>query len=213
VDKHNKIKYVEKFYDKTIMNSGHYDVRHIKKLVNEEFNNEILKLEIHQHLLECEECLSLYLSLMENKYIETDIETNIETNIESNIETEEISEVQRPTPNFTDKVMQSVNSECQRISKGKKRNRNVTTLLYYTSAAAITLLLMSSGAFDLLKSSLEQTEVHITNAQERTKKDNIFVSGWTNQLTEKTSELVNMGVSTTKRESIIERFISKKIKD
>jgi hypothetical protein len=150
----------------------HYNIEHWQKLLANDLEDDICR-EMQQHLLDCEECLGIYLSLIPDNSGETGECINI-TNV--------------PSPNFTERVMERVNLE-SRIQHQKDMRRNrVNAIICYISAASITLFLVSGGIFNHIFNTLGPGGVGLAGGQMRN--ESIFLSGWTDKLTASTSSLL-----------------------
>ncbi|MBF8984344.1 hypothetical protein IZY60_12420 [Lutibacter sp. B2] len=117
--------------------------------------------EMEDHLLECDPCLEIFLSLVDDAEIQ--------------IASEFIS------PKFTDTIMKKINTN------SKVRSKNLFT--YYVAAALVTLILMSSGFFEKLVDTVpyaSQTAV----IQENLKPEN-FIMNFSERVVNKTSSFID----------------------
>lgn len=138
------------------------------KLFSENLIDESQQLEMQNHLLECQQCLELYLDAIEEK---------------SMLEPSIISK------DFTEKVMKEVTVENRKRTREtfKKKRKNI--IACYFAASFITIFFMWSGVFQRVVDTSPRASGEIASAN--LKKNTIFVSGWTDKLTEGTSSLVN----------------------
>jgi len=116
---------------------------------------------MEDHLLECDQCLEIFLSLVDSDEIQ--------------VASELIS------PKFTDTVIHAVNK------KSKVRSKNLFT--YYVAAALVTLILMSSGFFEKLVTTVpyaSQTAV----VQENFRQEN-FIMNFSERVVNKTSDFID----------------------
>lgn len=129
-------------------------------------SQSLLNKDMQEHLTTCDDCLALYSELIDG--IELD---------ESSI-----------PEDFTNRVMDMVHKDKVESSLAKLKQRKINTLVYYISAACITLFLMRVGAFQHIYNSFSTEGKHVSEASQ---KQSLFVSGWTNSLTDMTSNLIN----------------------
>lgn len=140
---------------------SHYEVEDIKKYINHSLSDD-LSSKIEEHLEECDDCLNIYLFLIEKN------------------ETEEIV-----PPDFADNVMKEIGRE-QRV---KKRRRMTDVLIYYTAAAAVTLFFVSSGMFQ--PSAAKTSKVNSLIGKSSISIERIFMNGWSKRIVNSTSNIVN----------------------
>jgi hypothetical protein len=126
----------------------------------------VLHEEMQEHLLVCDECMMLYLELIDK------------------INMEEVP----ATEDFTDKVMELVHREKVEAAKRRLNQKRVNTLIYYVSAASLTLLLTGVGTFQDIYKGLSSVE---KQAFETPQKQSLFMSGWTDRLTDETSKFLS----------------------
>lgn len=131
--------------------------------------NDDVQNEMHEHLLECEECLNIYMSLIDigqENYSDNPLSSD-----------------------FTDRVMNSIHVENKRLLTIKKQKTFNNLIICYVSAACITLFFMSSGIFGFLSRKIPETTTKFSTI--RSESSNILFSGWTDKLVDKTSSLLN----------------------
>ncbi|MDF2672821.1 MAG: hypothetical protein K0R09_1086 [Clostridiales bacterium] len=131
--------------------------------------NEEVECELHEHLLECEECLNIYVSLIENAE---------ETHLNSPLSLD-----------FTDRVMNTIHEENRKLQAIKKRKTFNNLIICYVSAACITLFFMSSGIFDFLSKKIPESSTKFSTTHLGS--SNLLSNGWTDRLVDKTSSFVN----------------------
>ncbi len=119
------------------------------------------KKEMESHLVDCDDCLETYLSIIEETQID-----RVDGLLNGN---------------FTDNVMaQLKNQEMKPLLKlKKKRKKTSDILLYYVAAACITLVFFSSGVFDFIGYYVPKTTVQLVDSS---KSRELLASGWTDRL-------------------------------
>lgn len=118
------------------------------------------KIDMEEHLLNSDECLESYLSV-----------------IEASIENEQDNEL---SPDFVDNVMNIIEDNKNNLKKNKKTN----ILIYYTSVASITIFFLLTGVFDGMYQGVSKSVTARSIYKEGTK---IIQHGWSNKLVDKTS--------------------------
>lgn len=116
---------------------------------------------MEDHLLECDPCLEIFLSLVDDGEIQ--------------VASELIS------PEFEDAIMGSVNK------KPKIKNKNLFT--YYVAAALVTLILTSSGFFETLITTVPYVSKTAV-VQSNLKQEN-FIMNFSERVVNKTSNFIN----------------------
>jgi hypothetical protein len=129
--------------------------------------DEALQEKMQEHLLECDDCMTIYTDLIE---ISSDNEVSI-------------------PEDFTDSIMNQIFSENRQLSQRKLKQKRINLFIYYVSAASITLFLTTTGVFQNL---YEGFSAGAKYAEANAQKQSIFISGWTHKLTDETSKLVNI---------------------
>lgn len=129
-------------------------------------SDTLLYEEMQEHMQNCDECMNLYLELIEG-----------------------ITRSEVPvTEDFTDRVMEAVHREKVEAAKKRLNQNRINTLIYYVSAASLTLFLMGTGTFhDIYKSFASVEKYTLENPQ----KQSLFMSGWTSKLTYETSKILS----------------------
>ncbi|MCY6369910.1 hypothetical protein [Clostridium ganghwense] len=126
--------------------------------------DEEVKIDMEEHLLNSDECLESYLSV-----------------VEASIENEQDNEL---SPDFVDNVMNIIEDNKKNSKKNKKTNKKTNILIYYTSVASITIFFLLTGVFDGMYKGVSKG-ITVTGAyKEETK---IIQYGWSNKLVDKTS--------------------------
>ena len=149
----------------------HYDSTKWK-LYTENKLDEHEEEEMQEHLLNCDQCLSLYLSLIDYKINEKSIDETI-----------------FPAINFTDSVINALKVDKKKVEEKRQKRNHTNLVVYYVSAASITLFLMGSGVFHQLLNTFSDLSYEVSNTQEIESK--LFFSGWTEKLTEGTSNIIH----------------------
>lgn len=144
----------------------HYSYKEWHELIADRINDE-KKIEMLEHTMECQNCLDIYLSLIDEGL-----------SIENTI----------PSPDFSSKVIKKINVENKQAELLKKKNHFTNIMIYYTSAACITLFLISHGCFDAFLGFTEKGSKAITTQSKTT---SFVFNGWTDTLTKKTSSFLN----------------------
>ncbi|MCX7745806.1 MAG: hypothetical protein N2645_02800 [Clostridia bacterium] len=126
------------------------------KLYAEGGLDEEAAAEMESHLLECNDCLEIYLRMIEDNGMES---------------TEAMV-----SPQFTDNVMKKIQHEKKSYTFSKKQ-----IFFYYVVAACITLFLTFNGAFDSLYSRFTESSSQIAQSSGAIEK--MFVNGWSERLT------------------------------
>jgi len=145
----------------------HYDIKQWK-LFSENLIEENMHIEMQQHLLECDQCMELYLTSVEEK---------------TNGEDTYINE------NFTDNIMNTISSENKKIKEKNYKRRRINLIGCYAVASCLTIFLMWNGAFQFLFDAIPKHSEEFANTS--LKREQVFVSGWTDRLTDETSSLIN----------------------
>ena len=144
----------------------HYDIKQWK-LFSENLIEENMHIEMQQHLLECDQCMELYLTSVEEKTSGEDTYIN-ET--------------------FTDNVINTIRSENKKLKDKYYKRRRINLIGCYAAASCLTIILMWSGAFQFLFDAVPKYSAEFANSSLRGEKK--FVSGWTDRLTDETSNLI-----------------------
>lgn len=132
---------------------------------------ENINLLIEEHLLTCDECLELYMEVVE------DISINDTSSLISR--------------GFCDKVMDVVkevneNKSLRNEGRGRKTSE---ILLYYTAAACITLVFMAGGVFQQLSGSVSSITSSIAGSPKSMEK--VVSNGWSERLVNSTSIMLD----------------------
>lgn len=127
--------------------------------------NRLESANMEDHLLECDECLSLFLSLAD--------------------ELDEARANKVIPPNFSRNTMAFIHQNQTRQSGTMRSRDKIKRLLaYYVVASAVTLMLVSSGFFEKVVSDVSMISAYSTINVE--KPDNIIYT-WPNRLIETSS--------------------------
>jgi hypothetical protein len=122
--------------------------------------------EMHKHMDTCDECLSMYLDFIEK-----------EQSIEALIPAE-----------FTNKTMNFIKAETTKLNTKRQKQKRINLIIYYASAASITLFLCSTGVFKDIASIMNHSKTLTANTSFN---QSLFISGWTDKLTDETSKIIN----------------------
>ncbi|MEW6622959.1 MAG: hypothetical protein AB1420_07520 [Bacillota bacterium] len=141
---------------------GHYSEKEWQLYVSGSIEAK-QQTEMENHLVDCDNCLTVYLSVVEA--------------------TELGKAAGLLSPGFTDGVMAKLNiPEIKTPAKSKKRSsRSSDILIYYAAAACITLVFFSSGVFDFIGQYVPKTTIQMVDS---TKQTNFLASGWSERLLE-----------------------------
>ncbi|WP_096152960.1 MULTISPECIES: anti-sigma factor family protein [Bacillus] len=112
----------------------------------EDYLSEEKREEVEGHLFSCDDCLAVYMTLV-----------NEET----------LPELENS--NFTDEVMSQIP-----MSQSKQRKRTNPAFLHYVIAASITFILMTSGVFQSMLGISSVMETSSVNTHEATVSQNIM---------------------------------------
>lgn len=145
-------------------------MNHFKKeewiLFVKDLINDNKKIKMEDHLLECDECLNLYLQAVEEIEI----------------------------PNTKDLLNHELIENVINEIKKETKPTNISKLLtYYTCAACITLVLISSGFFDFVKNELfRYTDSAMTIASSQLVYKKYIDSNISEKLVDKTSNVLDI---------------------
>ncbi|KUO49858.1 MAG: hypothetical protein APF76_01045 [Desulfitibacter sp. BRH_c19] len=139
---------------------SHYNHRQWKRYADNIIDEQQQK-EMECHLVDCDDCLETYLSIIEGTKIN-----------------EVVSLVNM---DFANNVMRQINTQEIKtsIKSNKKRKKSSDILLYYVAAACITLAFFSSGVFDFIGYYIPKTTVQLVDT---TRSRELLASGWTERL-------------------------------
>jgi hypothetical protein len=155
--------------------------------------SESESLRMEEHLLICENCLEIYLSIIEKSLLENDapkLGENFSDTVLNVIEEEKCQ------PNAPVRIIKN----CKREDK-EVRNSKVNLLISYCAAASIAMFFWIGGYFDGLSGTLSKgaEHSHPTEVLEEVQPPRGFIqTGWTQK------------VITEERPSFIENLIPKK---
>ena len=139
---------------------NHYDKEDIKNYIAHNISDD-MSFRMEEHFRECDECLNVYLSLIEN---------NIADDFES--------------PDFVDSVMKEINIE----KKTKRRKRMSEIFIYYTAAAAVTLFFAASGMFQ--PSNIKKANIFNMLNTPSGSIEKVLMNGWSQRLLNSTSNIM-----------------------
>ncbi|MCY6356172.1 hypothetical protein [Clostridium sp. ZS2-4] len=122
------------------------------------------KIDMEEHLLNSDECLESYLSV-----------------VEASIENEQDDEL---SPDFVDNVMNIIEDN----KNNSKKNKKINILIYYTAAASITIIFLLNGVFDGMYKGVSGSFAAASTYKERT---TVIQSGWSDRVVDKTSIFLN----------------------
>lgn len=146
---------------------SHYTRSEFQKFIEDDNIEPLIQADIAAHLLSCDECMDEYMSLLD-AYFGTVLSINDE---------------------FTDTVMKEVRKYNLEVLKSKEKTKKVNDIIYYISAACITLVLMTTGTFTIFNNGLISADKYAIHTKQ---KGPNFTNGWTDKLTEATSQFINM---------------------
>jgi len=144
----------------------HYSYEEWQELIEAKVDDD-KRIEMLEHSMECQNRRDTYLSLIDEGLT---------------------TETTLPSPDFSSKVIEKINTENKKITLLKKKRCFTNMMIYYTSAACITLFLIYSGCFDTFLGFTPKGSKAITN---QTKATGFIFNGWTDILTEKTSNFID----------------------
>jgi hypothetical protein len=156
----------------------HYGIDEWKEFKENNLSMDLIN-EMQIHLLECDDCMNLYLESIDDDYIR---------------------DVSKDLPDdFTECVTNKIKLEDSRIITAKKKNYISNIMICYISAACITLFLMSQGFFHTLTSNVPYASSILKN--NTLKSEKFLTSGWTDHLTRNTSLFLNGLLNNNRRDS------------
>lgn len=144
--------------------------------------DENTRVEMEKHMQECNECLLVYLSI---------VDESCEMHSNDSVLSDE----------FTDNVMATIEKENnysqtsiieynQALNKKQiQKQKKINLLVYYTAAACLTLFMMSRGIFSVLPYNFSSVASQIT--QTNTKIEKVIRFQWIEQFTDNTTNILN----------------------
>ena len=138
------------------------------------YKKNLLNEKIHQvmeeHLYECDQCLDIFLSLIDENEIE------------------EAGDI--ISKEFTDDLMMNI-KKLTPINKKKaiKPKLPQDFFIYYTAVASVTILLTAGGVFGKLVESVPEITANISSQEEKIMKNTIY--NFSEIITKKTSIFIN----------------------
>ena len=138
------------------------------------YKNNLLDKKIHgameEHLYGCDQCLDIFLSLMDEKEIEK----------AGNIISED----------FTDNLMINIKDLSSTNKKIKRKSRlSQDFFIYYTAVASVTIILTAGGVFGKLVESVPHITANINIEEERIRTNTIY--NLSEAIAKKTSNFIN----------------------
>ncbi|HPD00314.1 MAG TPA: hypothetical protein PLA01_03070 [Acetivibrio sp.] len=149
----------------------HFDTHKLMLYVNG-LAEEDMKLDIENHLQNCDECLEKYIEAIEYKNVH------------------EASAL--ISPEFCSRVMEQITQGEEKIGKIRERRiqNKYQAFMYYVAAACITLIFMASGVFQQIFGSVSNVTSGIEESPGSIEK--MVPSGWTDRLVEGTSDVIDV---------------------
>lgn len=146
----------------------HYDLVEWK-LFKEDLLQDGLHKEMEEHLINCDECMELFLSLIDDEEIK-----NAETIVPKD---------------FTLNVMKSVSNIRPIEKKQKKVKKSYSDFfIYYVAVAAVAIILTASGVFGKMVDSIPQIAANVYMEETGLKSSVIY--DFSKKITEKTNGFV-----------------------
>lgn len=140
------------------------------------YKNNLLDDEIHEkmeeHLLLCDECMEIFLSLIDEKDIE-------------------MAEAFIPE-DFTDKVLGSIKNITpikRTVKKKTKKKVSNDFFIYYASVASVAIILTAGGFFGKVVDTVPQIVSNVSMEESRFKANRIY--DITEEITNRTSKFIN----------------------
>lgn len=125
---------------------------------------------MEEHLYECDQCLNIFLSLIDENEIE------------------EVGKV--ISEDFTDNIMMNIKNLTPINKKKAKRSKLPQDFfIYYTAVASVTILLTAGGVFGKLVESVPQITANISIQEDKIMKNPVYNLSET--ITKKTSIFIN----------------------
>ena len=149
----------------------HFDM-HRMMLYTNGLAEENLKLQIENHLLNCDDCMEKYIEAIEYRNVH-DASLLI-------------------SPGFCDRVMDQIKEEKEKNNEREERRvqKKYQVFIYYVAAACITLIFMASGVFQQIFGSVSNVTSGIEESPGSIEK--MVPSGWTDRLVEGTSDVIDV---------------------
>lgn len=161
----------------------------MKHFSNEEwklfYDNEIdenTRVEMEKHMEECNECLSVYLSIVDEQ-----CESDSFNSVLSDEFTENVMAAIEEENNYSQTSIVEYNKALNK--KQIQKQKKINLLLYYTAAACLTLFMMSRGIFSALPYNFSTAASHITKTN--TKIEKVIQFQWIEQFTDNTTNVLN----------------------
>lgn len=145
----------------------HYDYVEWVLYKNKLLDDEIYK-EMEEHLLQCNDCMDIFLSLID----EIDLE-NAKTIIPID---------------FTDKVIKNIKN-IRPITKPIRKKKANNFFMYYVAVASITILLTAGGFFEKMIDTVPHISVDLS--EEANKINTNAIYNFSEKITSKTSKFIN----------------------
>lgn len=146
----------------------HYDYVEWKLFKENLLQDEIYQ-EMEEHLLHCDECMDIFLSLISEKEIEA-------------------AEAIVPE-DFTERVMKNIGNlrPIRKNHKGKKKFYD-DFFIYYIAVASVAIILTAGGVFGKLVDSIPQIATSINMEESRLKTNAVY--DFTKKITRETNKFV-----------------------
>ncbi|WP_026476586.1 anti-sigma factor [Alkaliphilus transvaalensis] len=145
----------------------HYHQDKWQKYIDNELEQWEVQL-LEEHLYQCDECMNVYLSLLEGANPLEEIE---------------------PSLDFTSKVFEELNLELPSTTKNEPYDRKVL-FKYYVVAASITMVLMYGGIFDLFLTEVPRATSEMISSSKRV--EEIVPAGWSQRMLDSTFEKLEL---------------------
>lgn len=156
-------------------NITHYDLNEWTRYYYDLIEDD-MRTSMDEHLLSCQECMDIYLSVVDND--------------------KNIDNIKIPSENFTKDIMNKLSQETL-IKKKTSPIQFKKVMLYYVSAASITIFFTAIGLFNYVGAGLPRISAAAMHSKSYSKV--LAHSGWSERLTDSTSMLIDSLLPNNKR--------------
>lgn len=148
---------------------NHYDIVEWK-LFKENLLDDRIRSKMEEHLMNCDECMEVFLSLIDENEIELAKEV--------------------VPPDFTDKVVNNIRN-VRPIEKVHKKNKKTYNdyFIYYVAVASVAIFLTASGFFGRLVNKVPEISSRLNEEGIILRTNKIY--DFSEKITRKTNEFVN----------------------
>lgn len=123
-----------------------------------------IKEEMEDHLLECDHCMNIFLSIID----------------------EELEDTPKVSKDFTDNVMMKINTK---VKTNKKKNIYNEVLVYYMAVASVAIFLTGSGFFHTIANRTPEFGAKLIASKKEVRVDSVY--NFSQNITDATASFVN----------------------